>query len=433
MTMKVTFLLFSLFLFLHSCNSIEPPPNDSSIALSLEDVSSIEAWIKLTTTNLQLPTTVTLKQSASGGNTITQDIILSSVDSVLYIDSLLPNTTYNFQASSSQPPITSNQIQVTTMDTTSHNFTWQTWTFGEHSSSVLNDVAIIDENNIWAVGEIYLNDSLGIPDPLPYNAAHWNGSEWELKRITVEFRGNLITPPLEGLYAFAADDIWMVGSLPLHGDGDNWEMFDLRTTVDPNLSLSKAWGSNTNNMYFVGRSGSIAHYNGQSWQKIESGTDLHINDIWGDYNNSDNYEILCIASNQFINEGNKILQISSTVVTPVNNNGLSWALNTIWFIPERKYFVGGDGLYSVRSLNDEWIRNEDLPSYYKTAIRGIYFNDIIVVGAFGLLLHYNGVIWRNFQDITLVNGALSRVDINGNLISCVGSNSNQAIVLIGQR
>jgi len=47
------------------------------------------------------------------------------------------------------------------MDTTSHNFTWQTWTFGEHSSSRLYDVAIINENNIWAVGEIYMKDSLG--------------------------------------------------------------------------------------------------------------------------------------------------------------------------------------------------------------------------------------------------------------------------------
>ena len=54
-------------------------------------------------------------------------------------------------------------------DTTSHNFTWQTWTFGEHSSSVLYDVVIIDENNIWAVGEIYLSDSLGQPDPHAYN------------------------------------------------------------------------------------------------------------------------------------------------------------------------------------------------------------------------------------------------------------------------
>jgi hypothetical protein len=47
------------------------------------------------------------------------------------------------------------------IDTTSHNFNFQTWRFGEYSSSTLYDVAIIDENNIWAVGEIYLNDSTG--------------------------------------------------------------------------------------------------------------------------------------------------------------------------------------------------------------------------------------------------------------------------------
>ncbi len=58
---------------------------------------------------------------------------------------------------------------ITTMDTTSHNFTRQSFTFGQHSSSVLYDVAIIDENNIWAVGDIYMNDSLGNPDPNRYN------------------------------------------------------------------------------------------------------------------------------------------------------------------------------------------------------------------------------------------------------------------------
>ena len=48
---------------------------------------------------------------------------------------------------------------------------------------MLYDVAIIDENNIWAVGEIYLNDSLGQPDPTPYNAVHWDGISWNLKKI----------------------------------------------------------------------------------------------------------------------------------------------------------------------------------------------------------------------------------------------------------
>ena len=53
----------------------------------------------------------------------------------------------------------SNELTVTTMDTTSHNFTWQSWTFGDIGSSVLYDVAIINENNIWAVGEINIADT----------------------------------------------------------------------------------------------------------------------------------------------------------------------------------------------------------------------------------------------------------------------------------
>ena len=189
------------------------------------------------------------------------------------------------------------------MDTTSHNFTWQTFTFGGQAGScTLYDVAIIDENDIWAVGEIYLLDSLGQPDPLPYNAVHWDGNEWELKRIQTILRGNLVTVPLTGIFAFSSNDIWMVGSLPIHGDGQNWIMYDVRSTVDPSLSLSKAWGSSTNDMYFVGNSGSIAHYQNGQWSRIESpigagGTELNIQDIYGAYNNqTGNYEILAVAS-----------------------------------------------------------------------------------------------------------------------------------------
>ncbi len=88
--------------------------------------------------------------------------------------------------------------------------------------------------------------------------------------------------PLTGIFAFSSNDIWMVGSLPIHGDGQNWIMYDVRSTVDPSLSLSKAWGSSTNDMYFVGNSGSIAHYQNGQWSRIESGTDYYnIRILWG--------------------------------------------------------------------------------------------------------------------------------------------------------
>ncbi len=77
---KINYKLSSILLLLLTlvtCSSPTQPPAGTGIMLVTEDVSSVEAWIRLTTNNLQLPATVTLKQSATGGNSVTQDIILS--------------------------------------------------------------------------------------------------------------------------------------------------------------------------------------------------------------------------------------------------------------------------------------------------------------------------------------------------------------------
>jgi hypothetical protein len=278
-----------------------------------------------------------------------------------------------------------------------------------------------------------MNDSLGQPDPIAYNAAYWNGNEWILQKITVKFRGNMITAPLEGVCAFSNTDIWFVGSLPIHGDGINWIMYDLRTTLDPNISVSKAWGTSSNDIYFVGRSGSVAHYSNTNWQKIESGTELNIYDIYGQKKTNGEYEIICVASDLFLNQGKKILNIENNNVSTIPDVGLSNSLHTVWFVPGKRYFIGGDGLFSTSSLSENWKRHTELPSYYKDAARGNSSNDIIVIGAFGLLLHYNGNGWKNFQDITYVNGELGRVDINGNVVCAVGYDDNKAIIFIGKR
>ena len=217
--MILLFIFVLIFIVISiRCDTAEPPAN-GSLSLTLEDVSCTEAWLQLRSTNLQLPNSIAIKQN----DQIRMTINLNTADTLLYIDSLLPNQSYRFTASytTNNLQLTTNEVLTQTMDTTSHNFTWQTFTFGEHSSSVLYDVAIIDENNIWAVGEIYMNDSLGQPDPHAYNAVHWDGAEWKVKKNSVLFRGSLITPPLEGVFVFSSTDIWFVGSLPIHGDGTN--------------------------------------------------------------------------------------------------------------------------------------------------------------------------------------------------------------------
>lgn len=152
----------------------------------------------------------------------------------------------------------------TGQDTTSHNFSFQTWTFGEHSSSVLYDVAIINENDIWAVGEIYMNDSLGQPDPISYNAAHWNGQGWELKMIKTNACGGVTYPPIKAIFAFSEDDI-----LFAHIDGSITHFNGIEFTNDCSLitqlngSANKIWGQSWEDYYVVSENGFLAHYQGE--------------------------------------------------------------------------------------------------------------------------------------------------------------------------
>ena len=73
-------------------NNPLPPEDQPQASLSLEDVSCTEAWMKLTTANISLPAEVRLMKD----NTVAQTISLSNSDTILYVDSLLPNKTYTF-------------------------------------------------------------------------------------------------------------------------------------------------------------------------------------------------------------------------------------------------------------------------------------------------------------------------------------------------
>lgn len=219
---------------------------------------------------------------------IIQTINVGQSSTLYYFDSLLPNTNYTFDAVTYEDgkEVKSNPVTFTTLDTTSHNFTWQTFEFGQHSSSTLYDVAIIDENNIWAVGEIYMNDSLGNPDPSCYNAVHWNGHNWELRRImfyTICGQQSRSSYPAKSIFTFNENEIWIAM------DGDQIAQLEngiqVHTICLPwSFSINKMWGSSSNDLYVVGNNGNIAHYNGSQWTKIESGTTLDIYDIWGDFN-----------------------------------------------------------------------------------------------------------------------------------------------------
>ena len=287
------------------------------------------------------------------------------------------------------------------VDTTSHNFTFQTWTFGEHSSSTLYDVAILDENNIWAVGEIYLNDSLGQPDPNAHNAAYWNGHDWELKMIKTNACGGVTYPPIKAIIAFSEDDILFAhidGSIT-HYDGIDFTN-DCSLITQLNDSANKIWGISKNDYYIVSGNGFIAHYNGQSWMRIESGTELNIYDIYGQKKTNGEFEIICVAADVAVSTKKNIFKIINNTVQDLPTAGIPSSLKGIWFKPGKKYYVVGSGMFTKTDINSSngWLAIwQGLTESYTGSIDGNDLNDIVVCGSYGEMLHYNGNNWKSFK------------------------------------
>jgi hypothetical protein len=323
-------------------------------------------------------------------------------------------------------------------DTTSQNFTWQKYYFGVGGYTLLNDVAIISDTCIWAVGSIYLNDSTGNPEQEQHNAIHWDGKNWNIERI--EFYticGQLHKTSYPGVTINKLNDttVWIsgAGNQIASINGVNQTSIDC---LPFDMGINKTWVENSNSIYAVGYGGTIAHYSDGTWQKIESGTDMNIPDIWGVTNpKTGKSEILAVASYQDTSVDRKILQITGNTATTISSNGINWDLHSIWFKSQSQYYVAGTYFYNKNLLSDNSWSNQysNVTEYYINCIRGNDVNDIVAVGAFGEVLHYNGKRWKSFKTETGLNGTYHSVAIKGNLIVAVGFEGQQAVILVGKR
>jgi hypothetical protein len=431
-------LLSAAFLFssliLSSCKKDNPIPPDElpKINLTLEDTSCTEAWIKLSASNISLPANAEILKDDS----ITQIINLTTADTILYVDSLLPNHSYKFQSIIQSISQSSNSLNITTMDTTSHNFTWQTYTFGGQAGScTLYDCAIVNENNIWAVGEIYLLDSLGQPDPQAYGISRWDGQNWNPKKI---FYNNNIPVTPRGILIIDQNDIYLASGSIFHWDGVSSTVqlvYSRLNLPNPNGTIEKLWG-NSEKIYGVGNAGTIVTYQNGQWSRIESGTDLNINDIFGAYNyETKEWEILAPASNILQSLDRELLSIKNNSVEHLNTAPITGTLRTVWFIPDKTYLLGGGGIFRKVYLTDSvWeSKHIGITIYSTNKIRGNAINDIVLTGGSGEVLHYNGYSFKSYFNQTQVNGNYYSVDIKNDIIVTVGENNSTAVVAIGMR
>ncbi len=376
--------LFSFFLLFSSCKkSTEPIYNPQTLQLTVADVSCTEAWLKLKAQIAQKDSSY-LKLQLYRNDSLIVNKPLTNADSLLYVDDLQPAMTYSFSAkvlNGSKLLAVSAKVEATTMDTTSHNFTWQTFEYGgQGGSSSFYDVAIIDENDIWAVGEIYTEND-------KYNAAHWDGQKWELKKIT--YGGWFWT--INTVFAFSHSDVWF--SSFVKWNGSRFIEYPVPKVLT-GYGLNKIWGTSDNDLYVVGNNGLIAHYDGKKWKKIDSITEKTINDIFGIQGN--NFKtVLCAASNVYEESKGELLSIKDNLEI----NKLDWPENvkihSVWINNNFFIYACGDGLWENR--NNNWQKNNNVQGAFWRRIRGTGFNNIFLCGDFGYVAHFNGITWKSFK------------------------------------
>ncbi|MDD3558700.1 MAG: hypothetical protein PHW27_09015 [Melioribacteraceae bacterium] len=448
---RITFLLLiSYFLFLNSCNSTEPPPPppvEKSAVLSVTDFSLNEIWLDLFTENLTNSKQVNLFRDVE----LLNSFELIGNDTTLVVDSLLPQKQYSFSVviyDGDNDTIKTNSVNASSMDTTSHNFSWEIFTFGEgFNNSILRDVAIIDENNIWAVGEIRIGEE-------KYNAVQWDGEQWNLRKIIVTYRGNPSYAPLLGVFSLPTGEVIFSSGVPYLPSDNGWiiqHLWDMGVLDENNGIVTSIWGTGLNDLYVVGDFGTIAHYNGTNWRAMESGTDLALVDVYG----SQNGNIYAAGSYSPFAQGiilRKELNNNWEVMIEGDNideaqlfEKLFGSTAAIWIDERNVIYTGGHILYEYKNNHWNYIKslagnhiggntNAEFRGFI-SGIRGNGSNDWVMCGQRNTLQHFNG---STRQQLGMEYNPLSglnwtAVEQKSNTIAAVGFEGNRAKIILLRR
>lgn len=151
--------------------------------------------------------------------------------------------------------------------------------------------------------------------------------------------------------------------------------------------LRSVWGLGKDNVFAVGAGGTILHYDGQIWSKMESGVRTTLNDIWG--SREDN--IFAIGSDGLIlhYDGN---------TWSVMESGTTWDLHSIHGSSDINiYAVGENGtILSLAENGWEKVNVENDVGYIGDTFQGVWTessNTVFVAGSGHKFLYFDGDTW----------------------------------------
>jgi hypothetical protein len=322
-------------------------------------------------------------------------------------------------------------------DTTSHNFEWTEYTIPSQSN--ISGIAVYGPNLIYA-----FHDKLYI----------FNGTTWIETKVTIN--GKSYLPLFTDGYVFgmSQEEYWVTvgGSIIYHGKKNKVDEFRLDQIRIMNYPIDGAvrscWGPSSTDMFFVGDTGTIFHYDGTNWTKFPKPTTKDLRSIWGT-SHSDiwaggfNRQTGKSALLHF--DGSSWTNIDLATVGSFECAGCD-GISSVWACDSLGHHLGyvGGSLFYRRTDNSLWtndsnrVGNKFNDNSYAgiSIIRGNGPNDILCVSDWGFISHWNGKTWKRYDNLynpQNFNYGTNGMSFVGNTACVVGFKDGQSWVAVGRR
>jgi hypothetical protein len=312
-------------------------------------------------------------------------------------------------------------------DSLAHAFTWQQLTIPQEAS--LTGVWVFGPNDILIVGN---------------SLWHYNGSTFSLQPaydLTHHF------VPMNGalngsnIFALSRTDFWMVyAGLAYHTtDGSYFEY------LIPTGGIIRAeWGTSSSDMFFVGDTGCIFHYDGTTFTKMTSNTKKDLRSVWGTSHN----DVWATGWNS--SKGETVLMHydgNSWSEDQFSSSGTinKYAIGTVWACDSIAHSIAVIAGTRVFHKTDNGVWRGDTSevgnslgggSYIGIGAYGGTSSDLFAIGSWGFISHWNGKTWyqyKQFFDYSNNDYYGAAFSMNGNTACVVGTKGGASWVAIGTR
>ena len=308
-------------------------------------------------------------------------------------------------------------------DTTSNDFVWKEFTSIKGESN-MTGCWVFSSTNVLAVnGSLHRFDGTSWSDVLDSSGKPFgNGG-------------------LSGysIFAFSDNDFWLIGSAnALHYTGDG-KYHPNPTFYLNHAGIHSAWGTSSSNLYVVGDSGLVVHYNGSNWTKMSTPTKKRLDAISG----SSDHDIWASGYDPFTAESEVLhydgLTWTEDIIT-TSGTAYNYGLDGVFecdSVGHKVYAIAGSTVFR-RTDNGSWWKDATVPNgdHIGIGISGQSANDLFALGGWGVVAHWSGKSWKRYDQFYEPNNPLYGAGgscYRNNTLCVVGIKNGTSWVLIGQR